>query len=59
MIQKLSEKDRELVLSYVGKQPSINLFFIGDIEQFGFDKDFQDVWGKFDDRGNLKGVLLR
>lgn len=59
MIQKLSEKDRELVLSYVGKQPSINLFLIGDIEQFGFDKDFQDVWGKFDDKGNLKGVLLR
>lgn len=59
MIRKLIEQDRQLVLDYVGKQPSINLFMIGDIEQFGFEKDFQDVWGKFDEQGNLKAVLLR
>ena len=59
MIRKLNQADKEKVLRYVSKQPSINLFLIGDIEQFGFDKDFQEVWGKFDEEGNLKGVLLR
>lgn len=59
MVRRLNEKDKELVLSFIGTQPSINLFLIGDIEQFGFDKEFQDIWGKFDDKGNLKGVLLR
>ncbi|MGL5345987.1 MAG: GNAT family N-acetyltransferase [Peptostreptococcaceae bacterium] len=59
MVRKLNQVDKEKVLKYVSKQPSINLFIIGDIEQFGFDKDFQEVWGKFDEDDNLKGVLLR
>lgn len=59
MIRKLNIYDKEKVLKYVSRQPSINLFLIGDIEQFGFDKDFQEVWGKFDAEKNLKGVLLR
>lgn len=59
MIRKLSSSDKEKVLKYVSKEPSINLFLIGDIEQFGFEKDFQEVWGKFDNENNLKGVLLR
>ncbi|HSQ87244.1 GNAT family N-acetyltransferase [Romboutsia sp.] len=59
MVRKLSEQDRKLVLEYVGNQPNINLFIIGDIEQFGFESDFQEVWGKFDNQGNLKAILLR
>lgn len=59
MIRKLNELDKEKIFKYVSKEPSINLFLIGDIEQFGFDKDFQEVWGKFDEEDNLKGVLLR
>lgn len=27
--------------------------------KYGFDKDFQEVWGKFDEKNNLKGILLR
>ncbi len=59
MLLKLDNEHKDIVLNYVAKEPSINLFIIGDIEQYGFDKDFQDVWGKFDDENNLKGVLLR
>lgn len=59
MIRKLNQLDKEKVLKYISKQPSINLFLIGDIEQFGFDKDFQELWGKFDEEDHLKGVLLR
>ena len=59
MILKLNGEHKDRVLNYVAKEPSINLFIIGDIEQYGFDKDFQEVWGNFDDENNLKGVLLR
>ena len=59
MILKLKDEHRDIVLNYVAKEPSINLFIIGDIEQYGFDKDFQEVWGNFDDENNLKGILLR
>ena len=59
MILKLNDRHKDIVLNYVGKEPSINLFIIGDIEQYGFDKDFQEVWGSFDEKNNLTGVLLR
>lgn len=45
MILKLEDKHRNIVLDYVVKEPSKNLFIIGDIEQHGFNKDFQEVWG--------------
>jgi len=58
MIRKLEEKDRKETLDFLSEEASINLFAIGDIESFGFNEDFQDVWGQFED-DNLTGVLLR
>ncbi len=58
MIRKLEEKDRKETLEFLSVEPSINLFAIGDIESFGFDEDFQEVWGYFYNN-NLIGVLLR
>ena len=58
MIRKLSESDRSTLLSYVGIEPAINLFIIGDVEAFGFDSDVQELFGRFED-GILTGVLLR
>lgn len=59
MIRQLKEHDRKRVLDYLSEEAAINLFIIGDIEVFGFDKDFQNVWGQFDDKNCLEGVLLR
>lgn len=59
MIRKLNEEDRKITMDFVSKKPSINLFMIGDIENSGFDSEFQDVWGSFDEENNLVGVLLR
>lgn len=59
MIRKLVEKDRDSVLHFLRKEPSINLFIIGDIETFGFENEFQNLWGQFTADGELEGVLLR
>ena len=59
MIRKLTEKDREMTVKFLSKEASINLFIIGDIEAFGFDKDFQELWGSFNELNELEGVLLR
>ncbi|HZG85487.1 GNAT family N-acetyltransferase [Paenibacillus sp.] len=59
MIRKLTELDRRAVLALAGEEPSYNLFIIGDVENFGFDADFQELWGEFGERGRLKAVLLR
>ncbi|MED1204038.1 GNAT family N-acetyltransferase [Heyndrickxia acidicola] len=59
MIKKLNEKLNSQVMSFLKEEPSINLFIIGDIESFGYDKDFQELWGDFSETGELRGVLLR
>lgn len=59
MVRSLEEKDRKVTLEFLSKEPSINLFIIGDVEAFGFNSDFQELWGQFDSNGELEGVLLR
>ncbi len=59
MIRKLIENDRTEVLDFLYQEPSINLFMIGDIEGFGFQEDFQTLWGQYSEDGVLEGVLLR
>lgn len=59
MIRKLSQQDHEKTFAFLKREPSINLFIIGDIEVFGYESDFQELWGDFDDSGELRAVLLR
>lgn len=58
MIRLLKEKDRQKVLDYVTKEPAFNLFIIGDIENYGFDSDFQQLWGAFENN-KLSAIMLR
>lgn len=59
MIRRLTKHDHDQLFSFLQKEPSFNLFIIGDIESFGYDADFQEIWGELDETGNLKAVLLR
>jgi len=58
MIRKLTAQDNEKVMALITLRPSINLFIIGDIEMYGYDADFQELWGDFDN-DHLRGILLR
>lgn len=58
MIRKLTEVDRTNVLEYLSQEPAINIFLIGDIENYGFDKDYQDVYAEFID-GVYNSVVLK
>lgn len=58
MLIKANEEHRFKIMDYCKAEPSINLFIMGDIENFGFDSEFQDVWmQEVDDK--LVGVVLR
>ena len=59
MIRKLTEKDREAVFDLIQEKPAENLFIIGDLEAFGFEEDFQEIWGDFTENEKLRAVLLR
>lgn len=58
MIRKLTEQDRTSVLEYLYKESSYNIFIIGDIETFGFDTDFQTIYGEFNQDNTYKSVQL-
>lgn len=59
MVKKLQEKDRSTVLEFLNDDPSINIFIIGDIENYGFHNEIQELWGQFSNDGQMEGVLLR
>ncbi|WP_054940910.1 GNAT family N-acetyltransferase [Paenibacillus ihuae] len=60
MIRKLHEADRTRLMELVGRNPAINLYIIGDVENFGFDQEFMELWGECDSPdGPLKAILLR
>lgn len=59
MIRQLTAKDHEQVLPFLQKEPSKNLYIIGDIEIYGYQQDFQELWGEWDREGNVSAVLLR
>lgn len=44
-------EDQNRLMSYLNKNAAMNLFFIGDIENFGFDNDFQKVYMDEDEEG--------
>lgn len=59
MIRKAGRSDNQILMDYLKDEPSVNLFIIGDIENFGYDNEFMDVWVDLDDHGCIRGVMLR
>lgn len=58
MIKKASEADKQKLLDYANKKASENLFIVGDIESYGFDKEYQDVWYEEID-GKIEAIYLK
>jgi predicted GNAT family acetyltransferase len=58
MTKQLFKENEKEIMNLVSDESSINLFIIGDIENFGFNTDFQQVWGDYN-QDELKGVLLK
>ncbi|ALC83539.1 MULTISPECIES: GNAT family N-acetyltransferase [Bacillus] len=59
MIRRLTKSDHEVCFQLLKMQSAENLFIIGDIEAYGYDKDFQKLWGDFNENGELRAVLLK
>ncbi|MEC9484354.1 MAG: GNAT family N-acetyltransferase [Candidatus Izemoplasma sp.] len=48
MIRQLNESDRKKTQTFLKRNSTYNIFMIGDIEMFGFDKPFQTIYGEFE-----------
>lgn len=58
MIITLHEEDREAILDYVSAEPEMNLFFIGDIENYGVESETVNLYVNLED-GKWDCLLLR
>lgn len=59
MFRQLNQNDYEKTMEFLAQNPGLNLFQIGDIENYGFNSEIQTVWGSFNENEELTGVLLR
>jgi uncharacterized protein len=59
MIRRLNESDHDDCFKLIKTMPAENLFIIGDIEAYGFEQEFQKVWGEFNESGELVAILLK
>lgn len=59
MIRKLIEKDHDNLMKLIMREPEFNLYIIGDIENFGYNQNFLELFGEFDDNNILTAVLVR
>lgn len=60
-MKRLTEQDRDWLMTYLSHEPDYNLFLIGDIENFGFDAPFQDLlsYRRPESLDRIDSVLLR
>lgn len=59
MIIKVDATHHIKIINYLKREADFNLFIIGDIERYGYDNYFLDVWIGIDKKGHIEGVLLR
>ncbi len=59
MIRLMTERDKLPVLDYLYQEADYNIFFIGDIETFGFETDFQRGYLEIDAAGNFLSAFIR
>ena len=57
MIIQCTEKDREMLVSFLRKEPVYNTFILADIEDLGFDSSVQTVYAEVEE-GECVGVYL-
>jgi len=58
MLLKVTEETKKIMLDYVKKEKAINLFIIGDVEQFGLDVDFLEVYLQYNEY-KITACILR
>ncbi len=58
MIRQLTKQDRTIVQSYLAKEPVWTLYFVYNIDNYGFDSDFCQFWVDIDDTTySIKSVI--
>jgi len=58
MIRRLTEADRKDLVQYLQKEETLNIYFLDSIAMHGFEKEFLEIYGEFDERNQYQSILL-
>lgn len=58
MVRKLNEGDNLKVMEFLKEEAEVNHYLISDIEEFGYNESFQEVYGEFYNN-KLNAILLK
>lgn len=59
MILKIGDDFKKKFWEYVSYEECINLYIIADVESYGFETEFLNVWMQVDDENNACSIILR
>lgn len=59
MIRKLTDEDNKKLMELVLREPEFNLYIIGDVENYGYTQEFQEIFGEFNKDSSLIAVMVR
>ncbi len=58
MIRKISIKDNKEVLKFLEREKEFNLFIIGDIENFGYESNFMQLFAEYESEEIVSCILF-
>ena len=59
MIIKLNHKHHTKLIDYLNKEPEFNLFIKSDLDRYGYNNYFFNIWAEIDKNGEIVGVLVK
>lgn len=59
MILKLNDSHKTKLIDFLKVEKEINLFMLGDLENYGIDEFFLEYWAEFDENEEMTAVLMR
>lgn len=59
MIIKIDSSYHNKVIKYLEQESELNLLTIGDIERYGYDNYFLNIWADINRKGNIEGILFK
>lgn len=59
MIKKCVEQDKNSILDFLQREPIYNTYIISDIEKYGFNQDYQDIYKQVNKQDKVCGIFLR
>lgn len=59
MIIKLDNRYHNKLMNYLNQEPEFNLFIIGDIDRYGYNNNFFNIWADISINGDIAGVLVK